>query len=156
MLRVNSPGGSATASEVIQREVALIRKQKPLVVSMGNVAASGGYWISTDADRIFAEPTTITGSIGVFGLFLNIQKFANNQGITWDAVTTARLASSQTLSRPRTTAELERYQRVVDQIYDRFLEKVARTRKLPKQKVNEIAQGRVWSGLAAKKVGLVG
>jgi len=155
VLRVNSPGGSATASEVIQREVALIRKQKPLVVSMGNVAASGGYWISTDADRIFAEPTTITGSIGVFGLFLNIQEFANNQGITWDTVTTARFASSQTLSRPRTKAELERYQKVVDRVYDRFLEKVAKTRKLSKQKVDEIAQGRVWSGLAAKRIGLV-
>lgn len=156
VLRINSPGGSATASEVIQREVALIRKaKKPLIVSMGDVAASGGYWIATDADRIFAEPTTITGSIGVFGLFLNIQELGQTHGITWDAVKTARFADNRTLSRPRTPEELARYQKIVDLIYDRFLEKVSKTRKLPKEKVHEISQGRVWSGIAAKELGLV-
>jgi len=96
VLRVNSPGGSAT-SEVIQREVRLTGQVKPVVVSMGNVAASGGYWIVTDAKRIF-EPNTITGSIGVFGLLLNFQKLANNNGITWDVVKTNRYADSQTVS----------------------------------------------------------
>src|SRR6476469_1920115 len=155
VLRVNSPGGSVTASEVIQREVVLMRKVKPIVVSMGDVAASGGYWISTYADQIFAEPNTITGSIGVFGLLPNIQKLANAQGITWDVVKTARFADSETITRPRTPQELAVHQRVVDQIYDRFLSKVAESRKLPKQKVAALAQGRVWSGTAAKQLGLV-
>ena len=155
VLRVNSPGGSATASEVIQREARLLQKQKPLVVSMGDLAASGGYWISTYANRIFAEPNTITGSIGVFGLSFNVQKLANNQGITWDSVKTARYADSQTVVRPKSAQELAVNQRIVDQIYDRFLSKVAESRKIPKPRVNEIAQGRVWSGLEAKKIGLI-
>ena len=155
LLRVNSPGGSATASEVIQREMRLTAQVKPVVVSMGNVAASGGYWIVTNAKRIFAEPNTITGSIGVFGLLPNIQKLANNNGITWDVVKTNRYADSQTISRPKSPQELALYQRSVDQIYNLFLSKVAQGRKLPEQKVAEIAQGRVWSGLAAKELGLV-
>ena len=155
VLRVNSPGGSATAAEVMQREVRLIGQVKPVVVSMGNVAASGGYWISADANRIFAEPNTITGSIGVFGLAFNVQKLANNNGITWDVVKTARYADSQTVSRPKTPQELALSQRSVDRIYDLFLSKVAAGRKLPEQRVAQIAQGRVWSGVAAKQVGLV-
>ncbi|MBC7972106.1 MAG: signal peptide peptidase SppA [Verrucomicrobia bacterium] len=155
VLRVNSPGGSVTASEVIQREVVLTRKAKPLVVSMGSVAASGGYWISTSSDRIFAEPNTITGSIGVFGIQPNFQAIANANGITWDAVKTGRYADSQTTSRPKNPQELALLQKNVDQIYDQFLTKVADSRKLPKAKVAEIAQGRVWSGLKAKQLGLV-
>jgi protease IV len=155
VLRVNSPGGSATASEVIQREVILTRKVKPVVVSMGPVAASGGYWIATYGDRIFAEPNTITGSIGVFGLLPNIQKLANNNGITWDVVKTGRLADVQTISRPKTEEELALYQKSVDRIYNQFLSKVAESRKLSKAKVAEIAQGRVWSGSRAKSLGLV-
>ncbi|NEP56326.1 MAG: signal peptide peptidase SppA [Symploca sp. SIO2G7] len=155
VLRVNSPGGSATASEIIQREVVLTRKQKPVIVSMGDVAASGGYWIATYGDRIFAEPTTITGSIGVFGLLLNIQEIANDNGITWDVVKTSRFADSQTITRPKTEQELAIYQKSVDQIYNQFLDKVAESRKIPRQKVEEIAQGRVWSGVDAKKLGLV-
>lgn len=156
VLRVNSPGGSAVASEVIQREIALIRKQKtPVVVSMGSVAASGGYWISTSSDRIFAEPNTITGSIGVFGLLPNIQQLANNNGITWDTVKTARFADIQTVSRPKTPQELALVQKSVDRIYDQFLTRVADARKLPKTRVAEIAQGRVWSGKQAKAIGLV-
>ncbi|HBB32545.1 MAG TPA: signal peptide peptidase SppA [Cyanobacteria bacterium UBA8803] len=155
VLRVNSPGGSATASEIIQREVRLTRNKKPVIVSMGDVAASGGYWISTYANRIFAEPNTVTGSIGVFGLLLNIQKLANNNGVTWDVVKTGRLADSRTVSRPRTAQELAIAQRVVNQIYNQFLDKVAESRKLPKQKVAQIAQGRVWSGVDAKQLGLV-
>jgi protease-4 len=155
VLRVNSPGGSVSASDIIQREVVLMQKTKPILVSMGDYAASGGYWISTYADRIFAEPNTITGSIGVFGLSLNVQKLANNNGITWDVVKTARYADSETISRPKTTEELAINQRIVDQVYDQFLEKVSESRKLPRSKVAEIAQGRVWSGMRAKQLGLV-
>jgi protease-4 len=155
VLRVNSPGGSATASEIIQREIRLTREVKPVVVSMGDVAASGGYWIVTDASRIFAEPNTITGSIGVFGLLLNFQKLANDNGITWDVVKTGKYADSQTISRPKSPAELAVYQRAVDRIYSIFLSKVAQGRKLPQHTVEEIAQGRVWSGIAAKQIGLV-
>ncbi|MBW4520847.1 MAG: signal peptide peptidase SppA [Scytolyngbya sp. HA4215-MV1] len=155
VLRVNSPGGSVSASDIIQREVVLMQKTKPIVVSMGDYAASGGYWISTYADRIFAEPNTITGSIGVFGLSMNVQKLANNNGITWDVVKTARYADSETISRPKTPEELAINQRIVDQVYEQFLQKVSVSRKLPRSKVAEIAQGRVWSGIRAKQLGLV-
>jgi protease-4 len=155
VLRVNSPGGSVTASELIQREVVLIKKVKPVVVSMGHLAASGGYWISTYGDRIFAEPTTLTGSIGVFGLLPNVKKLANEHGITWDSAQTAKLANPMTLTRPKNEFELKRIQGVVDHIYDQFLTKVADSRKLKKAAVHEIAQGRVWSGQEALKLGLV-
>jgi protease IV len=155
VLRVNSPGGSATAAEVMQREIQLTREKVPVVVSMGDVAASGGYWIATDSNRIFAEPNTITGSIGVFGLLLNFQKLANDNGITWDAVKTGKYADNQTVSRPKSPEELAVYQRSVNRIYNLFLNKVAQGRKLSQDKVAEIAQGRVWSGTAAKDIGLV-
>jgi protease IV len=155
VLRINSPGGSATAAEVMQREIKLTRQIKPVVVSMGDVAASGGYWIASDSNRIFAEPNTITGSIGVFGILFNGQKLANDNGITWDSVKTGRYADVQTVSRPKSPQELELYQRSVNRIYDMFLNKVSQGRKLPEEKVAEIAQGRVWSGVAAKEVGLV-
>ncbi|NTV74656.1 MAG: signal peptide peptidase SppA [Holophaga sp.] len=155
VLRVNSPGGSAPASELIQRELVLARKDKPVIVSMGHLAASGGYWISTYADRIFAEPTTITGSIGVFGLLPNVKSLANEHGITWDGVQTAKLANSLTISRPKTDAELARAQVMVDWIYDLFVTKVAESRKLTRDQVQEIAQGRVWSGASAIRIGLV-
>lgn len=156
VLRVNSPGGSALASEEIQRELALARDAgKPVVVSMGTVAASGGYWIATASERIFAEPNTITGSIGVFGILPNIQKLANDHGVTFDTVSTAKHADIMTISRPKNPEELAIIQGVVDHIYDEFLGKVAAARKLPKEKVAEIAQGRVWSGLQAKQLGLV-
>jgi len=155
VLRVNSPGGSASASELIQREVVLTKKVKPLVISMGHLAASGGYWISTYGDRIFAEPTTITGSIGVFGLLPNVKKLANGHGITWDSVQTAKLANPMTLTRPKNDLELNRIQGLVDHIYEQFVAKVADSRKLKKETVHEIAQGRVWSGREAVKLGLV-
>lgn len=155
VLRVNSPGGSATAAEVIGREVMLTGKKKPVIVSMGNLAASGGYWISMGSNRIFAEPNTITGSIGVFGMLFNAEKLAANNGLTWDVVKTARFADINTVSRPKNPQELANIQRIVDRIYDRFITKVADSRKLPKNKVQEIAQGRVWSGTAAKQLGLV-
>ncbi|ADI65844.1 signal peptide peptidase SppA [Trichormus azollae] len=155
VLRINSPGGSATVSEIIQREIKLTRQAKPVIVSMGDVAASGGYWIASDSNRIFAETNTITGSIGVFGLLLNGQKLAKNNGITWDTVKTAQYADNQTVSRPKSPQELALYQRSVNRIYNMFINKVAQGRKLPQQKVAEIAQGRVWSGVAAKEIGLV-
>lgn len=155
VLRVNSPGGTVGASELIQREVILCKAAgKPVVVSMGYVAASGGYWISAYADRIFAQPNTITGSIGVFGMLPNVKKLANDHGITWDNVQTAKLGAFS-LARPRTPEELARMQTGVDEIYDRFVTKVSEGRKLKKEAVAEIAQGRVWSGKAALKLGLV-
>ncbi len=155
VLRVNSPGGSASASEVIQREIRLIKKVKPIVVSMGSYAASGGYWISAYADRIFAEPTTVTGSIGVFGIQFDVQKLANNFGVTFDSVKTGKFADAMTISRPKTPEEIAVLQRMVDWIYSEFIAKVAEGRKLDPARVEEIAQGRVWSGSDAKEIGLV-
>ena len=155
VLRVNSPGGSATASEVILREILLTRKEKPVIVSMGNMAASGGYWIAAGASQIFAEENTITGSIGVFGLLSNIQEIANNHGVTWDVVKTGRFADIGSNLRPKTEEELAIYQKSVSKTYDLFLRKVAKYRNLPKNKVHEIAQGRIWSGKEAVKIGLV-
>ena len=155
VLRINSPGGSATAAEIMQREIKLTRQIKPVIVSMGDVAASGGYWIASDSNRIFAQANTITGSIGVFGVLFNGQKLGNNNGITWDTVKTAQYADQQTISRPKSPQELAVYQRSVNRIYNLFLEKVSQGRKIPTAKVAEIAQGRVWSGIAAKQIGLV-
>jgi protease-4 len=155
VLRVNSPGGSGTASEEIQREIRLAMQAKPVVVSMGSVAASGGYYIATYSDRIFAEPTTITGSIGVFGLFVNFKQLANNLGFTFDSVKTGQVADIFSISRPKTEAELAIFQKLVDWFYDEFTSRVAESRKLDKAKVLEIAQGRVWSGVEAKQLGLV-
>lgn len=155
VLRVNSPGGSATASEVILREILLTKKQKPVVVSMGNVAASGGYWIAAGANQIFAEENSITGSIGVFGLLSNIQEIANNHGVTWDVVKTGQFADIGSNVRPKTDAELAIYQKSVNKTYELFLRKVSRYRNLPKEKVKEIARGRIWSGKKAVEIGLV-
>jgi len=155
VLRVNSPGGSATASEAIQREIRLARKVKPVIVSMGSYAASGGYWIATYGDRIFAEPTTITGSIGVFGIQFDIEKLANHFGFTFDSVKTGKFADSLTIARPKTDEEMAIFQHMVDWIYGEFVGKVADSRHLKLEFVKEIAQGRVWSGIEAKKLGLV-
>ncbi len=155
VLRINSPGGSATASEQILREIQLTKEKKPVIISMGNYAASGGYWIATYGDRIFAEPNTITGSIGVFGLLFNVGELARQNGITWDTVKTGNLADTQTISRPKTPQEIAIYQKSVDQIYNQFLAKVAESRNLPRPKVEEIAQGRVWTGKEAQELGLV-
>ena len=155
VLRVNSPGGSAIASEKIQRELALIRRTKPIVVSMGTVAASGGYWISTAATRVFAQPNTITGSIGVFSLVPNFKQLANKNGITFDTVKTGRYADLLTLTRPRSADELAVLQRGTDAIYAAFLERVSTARHLSRDSVAAIAEGRVWSGTDAMRIGLV-
>ena len=155
VLRVNSPGGSVTASEVILDELRNLRKTRPVVVSMGTVAASGGYFIATASDRIFAEPDTITGSIGVFGLHLNLQKLANDHGVTFDTVKTGRFADSGTISRPLSDEEMAQMQDLVDSFYADFLARVSSGRNLATNRVDELGQGRVWSGAAAKKIGLV-
>jgi len=155
VLRINSPGGSATASHLIEREVQLLQAVKPVIVSMGDMAASGGYMIAAPAQTIVAEPNTITGSIGVYGLLPNAQKLANNNGVTWDSVTTGHYANLYTIARPRSASEMALLQKFVDQLYADFVDLVAKGRKLPPNTVNEIAQGRVWSGLSAQKVKLV-
>lgn len=155
VIRVNSPGGSATASEHILREVRLMREAKPTVISMGGYAASGGYWISTFGDRIFAEDSTITGSIGVFSIVLDVQKLAAKLGVTFDVVKTGHFADLDSISRPKTPEELALFQRDADWIYGEFLARVGEARKLSPERVREIAQGRVWSGADGVKVGLV-
>jgi protease IV len=155
VLRINSPGGSASASEVIWQELVAAHKVKPVVVSMGTVAASGGYYIATASDRIFAEPSTITGSIGVFGLFPNVQKLFSNLGITWDSVETTPYSDLVSPFRAKTPEEMGVIQKYIDQFYQQFLEHVSQARKIPVDQVNEIAQGRVWSGEEALKLHLV-
>lgn len=155
VLRINSPGGSAAASDIIAREVSLISDEKPIVVSMGSVAASGGYLMATYADQIFASPTTLTGSIGVFGLFPNFQDLANDNGITWDVVKTSPYADIGTVTRPPTDQEVAIAQRFVDGVYDDFLSSVAESRPIDRDAVEQVARGRVWSGRSALDQGLV-
>ncbi len=156
VLRVNSPGGSALASDVIWRETVLAQKAKPFIVSMGDVAASGGYYISCAADRIFAQPNTITGSIGVFGMIPNAQKALSEKlGITIDTVNTNKHSDVGTILRGATPVEYEYIQQSVEHIYDVFISKVALGRKTSKSKIDSIGQGRVWSGADAIKINLV-
>ncbi|MDR0969085.1 MAG: signal peptide peptidase SppA [Lentimicrobiaceae bacterium] len=156
VLRVNSPGGSALASEVIRRELEIAASKKPLIVSMGNVAASGGYWISTASEYIFADPTTITGSIGVFGMIPNAQKLLNNKlGITFDNVTSNKNSDFADITQPLSDFQYKKLQNQVVKIYDDFIELVATSRKLRPTFVDSIGQGRVWSGTDALKIGLV-
>ncbi|MGK7891022.1 MAG: signal peptide peptidase SppA [Leptolyngbyaceae cyanobacterium] len=155
VLRVNSPGGSAGAADKIAREIQLIQADKPVIVSMGNLAASGGYLIATHSQTIFASPNTITGSIGVFGLLPNFQGIANNNGITWDVVKTGEYADLGTVSRPPTEEELSIFQRFVNQVYDDFLQNVVDSRPLSRTELEPIAQGRVWAGSKAQELALV-
>ena len=156
VLRVNSPGGSALASEVILRELMLLKQKKPVVVSMGDYAASGGYYISCVADSIFALPNTITGSIGVFGMMFSIDKLMKNKlGVTFDEVKNAPYADLPTSSRPLTPLEAQRMQASVDTIYAMFKNHVVQARKLSPGDVDSIAQGRVWTGSDALSVHLV-
>jgi protease-4 len=156
VLRVNSPGGSALASDVIWREVVLAEEVKPVVVSMGDVAASGGYYIACAADTIVAEPNTITGSIGVFGVLMNAQKLFNNKlGISIDTVKSNKFADLGTPFRPLTEGERSIIQEGVNEIYFTFIEKVAEGRGMTTAEVDSIGQGRVWSGEDALEIGLV-
>jgi protease IV len=156
VLRVNSPGGSSLASDVIWREVMLTHKVKPIIVSMGDYAASGGYYISCAADSIFAEPNTITGSIGIFAILPNMQKFFNDKlGMTFDGVKTGKYADLGDISRPLTPEETAILQRQVNRGYDEFTQAVADGRHKTQAYINSIGQGRVWTGSQAVKIGLV-
>lgn len=156
VLRVNSPGGSALASEVIWREMYLAKKVKPVIVSMGDVAASGGYYISCPANKIYASPVTITGSIGVFGILWNGKKLLNDKlGITIDNVQTNNNAGIGSIYRPLTNYERQTIKKGVEDIYDSFLNHVAEGRNSSKDQIDSIGQGRVWSGVNAKEIGLV-
>lgn len=156
VLRINSPGGSALASDVIWREVVLAREVKPVVVSMGDVAASGGYYIACAADTILAQPNTITGSIGVFGVLMNAQKLINNKlGIMVDTVKTNRFADLGTPLRALTPLERDIIQNGVNEIYEDFIAKVGKGRGMTSAQVDSIGQGRVWSGEDALEIGLV-
>lgn len=156
VLRVNSPGGSALSSDIILRELNLLREKKPLIVSMGDVAASGGYYISCMADSVIANENTITGSIGVFGLFFNIGEFLDeNIGITVDRVKTNAHSDLGSMTRNLTEAEQAVIQQSVDEIYDSFLGYVAEGRNKTKAEVDSIGQGRVWSGENALSIGLI-
>ncbi len=155
VFRINSPGGSALASEEIWREVTLTNKIKKVIVSMGDVAASGGYYIAAPATKIFAEPTTITGSIGVFGMIPYTGKMLENYlGLTFDRTSTNAHAP-MSLNRKLTPTELASIQEEVDEIYDLFLQRVSNGRKMTKEQVNVFARGRVWTGKDAKKIGLI-
>lgn len=156
VLRVNSPGGSALASDVIWREVVLAKKAKPTVVSMGDLAASGGYYISCAADRIFAQPNTITGSIGVFGIIPNLGKMLEKKlGITVDTVNTNKYSDIGSGLRPVTEVEYNYIQSGVEKVYDTFTKRVAEGRNMKQSDVDSIGQGRVWSGADAIKINLV-
>ncbi|MGI8598286.1 MAG: signal peptide peptidase SppA [Chitinophagaceae bacterium] len=156
VFRINSGGGSALASENIWRELSLARKAKPVVVSFGDVAASGGYYIASAADSIFANSNTITGSIGVFGIVPNMQGFFNEKlGITFDGVKTATYADAGNVTRPLNEAEKNLIQNSVDRIYLQFKQRVAEGRKKDINYIDSIAQGRVWSGEDALRLGLV-
>jgi len=156
VLRVNSPGGSALASDVIWREMLLTKKAKPVVVSMGDVAASGGYYISCAADKIFAYPNTITGSIGVFGIIPNLkQMFNKNLGITFDEVKTNPYADYIPVTRPMNDGEKKIITNEIETIYTTFITHVSEGRKMSVAQIDSIGQGRVWSGVDAKRIGLV-
>lgn len=154
VLRVNSPGGGAHASEKILRAVRLVKAKKPVIVSFGSYAASGGYWISCYGDAIFTDPMTVTGSIGVFGLLPNVEKIAKNYGINFEGVSTGPFSAINSFVRPRTNEELAKLQGHTDLIYHMFLARVAEGRKLEIKDVDRIADGRIWSGLKAKEIGL--
>ena len=156
VLRVNSPGGSALASDIIWREIDLLKKEKPVVVSMGDVAASGGYYIACGADSIFADANTITGSIGVFAVIPNAEKFLKNKlGITFDRVKTGQYADAPSATRALTVTEQKFLQSGVDSVYNTFTSRVAAGRQKSVVYIDSIAQGRVWTGADAIKVGLV-
>jgi protease-4 len=156
VIRVNSGGGSSLASENIWREIALTRKGKPVIISFGDVAASGGYYLSCNADSIFSDPTTITGSIGVFSLIFNAQSFFKNKlGVTFDGVKTAPDAGAMTITRPLSPSQKMYLQNEVDGTYHDFKSRVADGRKKTIGYVDSIGQGRVWSGMNGLQIGLV-
>ncbi len=156
VVRVDSPGGSPVASETILRAIDRAKeKGKPVIVSMGSTAASGGYWVAAHADRIFATPTTITGSIGVVGGKFSARDVWPKIGVNWERVEWGRNAGLWSMNTPFSATEAERINAMLDQVYDAFLERVSTGRKMSVEQVDKIAGGRVWSGEAAKRIGLV-
>ncbi|MFA7444759.1 MAG: signal peptide peptidase SppA [Flavobacteriaceae bacterium] len=155
VLRVDSPGGSALTSDIIWREIELTKQHKPIIVSMGNLAASGGYYISCNADYIFAEPTTITGSIGVLGAIPNLTKFVNNMGVYSDQVGTHKNSNQYSVFQPMDDTFREVTTQSIETIYTTFVNRVAQGRAMTFEEVDKIAQGRVWTGIDAKRLGLV-
>ncbi|MCF0058259.1 signal peptide peptidase SppA [Dyadobacter sp. CY356] len=156
VLRINSPGGSALASDVMWREIQVTSKKKPIIASMSDVAASGGYYMAMGCDKIVAQPNTITGSIGIFGLIFNVKDFMNNKlGVTFDAVKTSEHADWPTATRDMTEFEKSMIQKNVNEGYANFTSKAAAGRKMPVERLRSLAQGRVWSGTEAKANGLV-
>ncbi|WP_203258605.1 signal peptide peptidase SppA [Hyunsoonleella ulvae] len=155
VLRINSPGGSALASELIWREIELTKKVKPVIVSMGNLAASGGYYIAANADKIIAEPTTITGSIGVFGALPNFKNLADDMGINAEQVTTNANAVTYSVFEPLNKNQYKYIEEGIIDVYSLFTKRVADGRNLTAEQVEEIAQGRVWTGNDALDRGLV-
>jgi protease IV len=156
VLRINSPGGSAYGSEVIWREVKLAAETKPVIASMGDMAASGGYYIACAADTILADRTTITGSIGIFGMIPNVQKLMTDKlGITQDVVTTNEHSDMISLTRPMSAFERDLMQQTIEDGYDTFISRVAEGRKMEKTAVDEIGQGRVWAATNAKEIKLI-
>ena len=156
VLRVNSGGGSAYASEQIWREVELLKQEKPVVVSMGGLAASGGYYISCSANQIYAEPTTLTGSIGIFGMLPDVSELVTQKiGVKFDVVKTNAMSDMGAMGRPMNAEEGQLMQAMVERGYETFTGRVALGRKMPIEKVKEIAEGRVWTGEQAKELGLV-
>ncbi|MDG2164341.1 MAG: signal peptide peptidase SppA [Flavobacteriales bacterium] len=156
VLRVNSPGGSALASDVIWREMKLANEEKPVVVSMGDVAASGGYYIACASDKIYASPNTITGSIGVFGLLMSFEElYTDKIGLTFDQVKTNKFADLGSVNRPLTQEEYDIIQKGVVDVYNTFTTKVAEGRDMSQENVDDIGQGRVWSGSNAMDINLI-
>jgi len=156
VLRIDSPGGSAVASELIRQELLRVKASgKPVIVSMGSMAASGGYWVASAADEIWARPTTLTGSIGVFGLIPNFSRSLETLGIHNDGVGTSALAGAMRSDRPMPAYMAEIIQMNVDDVYQRFIGIVSQSRKIPVEQVHQIAQGRVWSGVDAHRLGLL-
>jgi protease-4 len=155
VLRVNSPGGSAYGSEQIWRAVTLMKEQKPIIVSMGDYAASGGYYIACAADCIVAQPTTLTGSIGIFGIIPNVKGLTDKLGISFDMVKTNEMSDMPSLNRPFSEKEKSLMQLYINHGYDLFVKRCAEGRKLSKDSLNALAQGRVWTGMQAQKIGLV-
>jgi protease-4 len=156
VLHIDSPGGSALASETIRKEIELTSQSgKPVIASMSSIAASGGYWISSIADEIWASPTTITGSIGIYGAFVTLDKSLDSLGIHSDGVGTTQLADALDPARPLNPIVADSLQQIIENNYRRFIQVVAEGRNLEPQNVEKIAQGRVWAGITARKLGLV-
>jgi protease-4 len=156
VLRINSPGGSSAASDIIAREIEITKKIKPVIVSFGNVAASGGYYIGCVGDSIFADPKTITGSIGVFALIPNTQKFYEETlGLRYQSVNSSKNAELWRPDKPLSDFQSRIIQGMIEDVYSDFINIVSRGRKIPREKVEEIAQGKVYSGLKAKEIGLI-